>query len=217
MAIVKCAACEAKVNAEAVACPQCGADPRTGEWIPSTPESIRAVAAMGPPPAPPGPRARSLARSRSLLKTHAGIYLALGVLAAFVLVVGIATDEPEFVGAGAVYTTLFGAAAVVLLATKPWRQRDLTRYRWLIFLTVLDTLIAVDYLAGGVIVRGLGFAALAAYSGIAVADLRRLHGGAPGLTDAVAEDAPVWTPDAAAPAAPVATTPTPSSPTTDDA
>ena len=31
MAVISCKNCGAKVNSEAVACPECGADPRTGE------------------------------------------------------------------------------------------------------------------------------------------------------------------------------------------
>jgi RNA polymerase subunit RPABC4/transcription elongation factor Spt4 len=31
MAVIACKNCGAKVNSEAVACPACGADPRTGE------------------------------------------------------------------------------------------------------------------------------------------------------------------------------------------
>jgi RNA polymerase subunit RPABC4/transcription elongation factor Spt4 len=31
MAVILCKNCGAKVNSEAVACPECGADPRTGE------------------------------------------------------------------------------------------------------------------------------------------------------------------------------------------
>jgi hypothetical protein len=195
VAIIKCVACSAEVNAQATACPQCGVDPRTGEWLPGSPQAIRATL---PPAVAPSPRARALGRTRSLLKTHVGIYLVLTVFATIAVIYALTEDDTELLFTAVFYLLVYAVPAAVLLATKPWRRRDLTRYRWLIFLAVFDALLAVDYLSVGGVVRGLGFAALAAFTGLAVGDLRRLHGGAPGLSDAAPEDAPAWTPDAPA-------------------
>jgi hypothetical protein len=43
MAVINCRSCGARVNAEAIRCPECGADPRTGEGAVSDEEWMTAL------------------------------------------------------------------------------------------------------------------------------------------------------------------------------
>lgn len=43
MAVINCRSCGARVNAEAIRCPECGADPRTGEGAVSNEEWMTAL------------------------------------------------------------------------------------------------------------------------------------------------------------------------------
>jgi len=54
MATINCANCGASVNAEVAGCPECGADPRTGE----IPEQVRRLASPVPKPTAPKPLRR---------------------------------------------------------------------------------------------------------------------------------------------------------------
>jgi hypothetical protein len=109
MAVIRCANCSVKINADALGCPGCGADPRTGEGAFAPP----AVSPSPPPPRTPVPRSVGFRVLLALPPLALAATLIAGVGYFVLTSVGGWANDPGFVQ-GLTALTLF--AAIVLLA-----------------------------------------------------------------------------------------------------
>jgi hypothetical protein len=98
---------------------------------------------------------------------------------------------------------MYGAPALVLLIARAWRREDRSRYHWLIGLLVLDVLVAVNAYFAVAVLPGMAFSALAAFTGLGIAGLRKPHGDVPGTFGGASRTPVDWTPELhSAPAVP---------------